>query len=96
MVVGTGVIELNLPGIRSLKQKRSVLKGLIARLHKTFNVSCAEVGLHDVWQSAALGVAVVSTSGVHAEDVLQNVIGWIEDNRPDLIVVGESLEIIPY
>jgi len=67
MVVGTSIIELNLPGVQSLKQKRSVLKGLIARLHKTFNVSCGEVALHDAWQSAAIGVAVVSTSAAHAE-----------------------------
>lgn len=96
MVIGTGVIELNLPGIHSLKQKRSVVKGLIARLHKTFNVSCAEVALNDAWQSAAIGVAVVSNSAAHAENVLENVIGWIEHNRPDLVVVGESLEIINY
>lgn len=96
MVVGTSIIELNLPGIHSLKQKRSVLKGLIARLHKRFNVSCGEVALHDAWGSAAIGVAVVSTSPVHAEHVLQNVIMWIEDNRPDLVVIGESLEIVHY
>lgn len=95
MVVGTSIIELNLPGVQSLKQKRSVLKGLIARLHKTFNVSCGEVALHDAWQSAAIGVAVVSTSAVHAQNVLENVVGWIEHNRPDLLVVGETLEIIP-
>lgn len=94
MVVGTGIIELNLPGIHSLKQKRSVLKGLIARLHKTFNVSCGEVDFHDVWGSTAIGVSVVSTSPVHAESVLNNVINWIEDNRPDLVVIGETLEII--
>ncbi len=94
MVIGTSIIELNLPGIQSLKQKRSVLKGLSARVHRQFNVSCGEVALHDVWQSAALGVAVVSTSAVHAESVLENVVAWIEHNRPDLLVVDHTVEII--
>ncbi len=94
MVIGTSIIELNLPGIQSLKQKRSVLKGLSARVHRQFNVSCGEVALHDVWQSAALGVAVVSTSAVHAESVLENVVAWIEHNRPDLQVVDHTVEII--
>jgi uncharacterized protein YlxP (DUF503 family) len=94
MVIGSSVIELDLPGIESLKQKRSLLKGLIARVHKEFNVSCAEVDFHDVWQSSALGVAVCSTSAVHAENVLENVVRWIERNRPDIMVVDHSVEII--
>lgn len=94
MVIGSSVIELDLPGIESLKQKRSLLKGLIARVHKEFNVSCAEVDFHDVWQSSALGVSVVSTSAVHAENVLENVVRWIERNRPDIMVVDHSVEII--
>lgn len=94
MVIGTTVIELQLYGVHSLKEKRRILKGLIARIHKQFNVSCGEVAFHDVWQSAALGVAVVSTSSSHAESVLDNVAGWIERNRPDLYVVEHSVEII--
>jgi len=94
MVVGMSIIELRLPGVRSLKEKRSIIKGLIARVHKEFNVSCGEVELHDAWQSAALGVAVVSTAAAHAEAVLENVVSWIEVNRPDLTVVDHSVEII--
>ncbi len=94
MVIGSSIIELDLPGIHSLKQKRSVLKGLIARLHREFNISCGEVDYHDAWGSAALGVAVVSTSAAHAENVLGNVVGWIERNRPDVTVIDHSVEII--
>jgi uncharacterized protein YlxP (DUF503 family) len=81
MVIGSSVIELDLPGIGSLKEKRSVLKGLIARVHKQFNVSCAEV-------------AVVTTTAAHADQVLQNVVTWIEHNRPDVTVVDHSVEIL--
>ncbi len=96
MVVATCLIELDLPGIGSLKQKRSCLKSLVTRLHRTFNVSAAEVDLHDVWQSSSVGVSVVSNSAVHAERVLQNMIVWIEQNRPDVMVVDYHIEVIHF
>ncbi len=90
------MIELNLPGLNSLKEKRSVLKSLIARLHKEFNVSAAEVDLHDVWQATTLGVTTVSTSPVHAQNLLNNLVTWIETYRPDLEVVDHYVELIPF
>jgi len=94
MIIGTGIVELHLPGSGSLKGKRSILKTLKARLHKEFNISCAEIALHDVWQSATLGIAVVSTSPSHAESVIESVMAWIESYRPDIDVVGYTVEII--
>ena len=94
MIIGASIVELHLPGVKSLKEKRSILKRLISHMHKEFNVSCGEVGLNDVWQSAALGVVVVSNAAPHAENVLENVVIWIENNRPDLAVVDHSIEII--
>jgi uncharacterized protein len=94
MVVGVSQIQLYLPGSHSLKDKRSVVKSVTARICHEFNVSCAEVDHHDVWQSAAIGVAVVSNDAAHIQDVLNHVIGWIERNRPDIEIVDQSLEII--
>jgi uncharacterized protein YlxP (DUF503 family) len=96
MVIGACVLELNLPGLGSLKEKRSVLKSLLARLHKEFNVTAAEVDLHDAWQSATLGIATVSTSAAHAHNLLNNLAHWIEVNRPDLEVVDHYVEVIPF
>ncbi len=94
MVIGTGIIQLHLPGVRSLKEKRSILKSLTSRLHREFNVSCSEVNFHDVWQSAEIGIAVVSTTAVHAENVIENVLLWIETNRPDVSIIDHRVEII--
>jgi uncharacterized protein YlxP (DUF503 family) len=63
MVIGTCTIELHIPGNGSLKGKRRVIKSIIACVHNEFNVSIAEVGNQDLWQSAILGVACVSTKG---------------------------------
>ena len=94
MVIVAATIDLHLPGVRSLKEKRGVLKSLIARLHKLFNVAVAEVDLHDVWQSAALGVAVVSTTSAHGEAVLEQLLRWIEHNWPDVEIEDHTIEII--
>jgi uncharacterized protein YlxP (DUF503 family) len=94
MVIGACTIDLYLPGVSSLKAKRSVLKGLIARLGKEFNVSCAELDHHDVWQSARLGVAVISNDGAHVQRTLDRVVRWIERYRPDVSVVDHTIEVI--
>ena len=96
MVILAATIDLHLPGVSSLKEKRGILKGLIARLHKTFNIAVAEVDLNDVWQSAALGVAIVSSGGGHAQAKLDTILRWIEHNRPDLEVVDYTFELIHF
>lgn len=96
MIIVAAAIELHLPGVSSLKEKRGTLKSLIARLHKTFNIAVAEVALHDVWQSATLGVAIVTTQSAHGEAVLDNMLHWIERNRPDVVIIDHTLEIIHF
>jgi uncharacterized protein YlxP (DUF503 family) len=94
MVIVAAIIDLDLPGVGSLKEKRSVLKSLIARLHKEFNIAVAEVDLHDAWESAAIGVAIVSTEAGHAEAVLERILHWVERNRPDVMIVDHTLEVL--
>jgi uncharacterized protein YlxP (DUF503 family) len=96
MVIGACTIELDLPGLGSLKEKRGLLKSLLARLHKEFNVTAAEVDLHDAWQSTTIGVVTVSTSAVHAQNLLNNVVRWLETTRPDLEVVDHYVELISF
>ena len=70
MVIGVRSWELHILGAHSLKEKRSVLKGLKDRLHNQFNVSVAETAHHDVWQRAELTACVVATDRRRAESVL--------------------------
>lgn len=96
MVVLAATIDLDLPGVASLKEKRGILKTLIARLHKQFNIAVAEVDLNDVWQSAALGIAIVSTGSTHAEARLESVLRWIEHNCPHIEIVDHTFEVIHF
>jgi uncharacterized protein YlxP (DUF503 family) len=71
VVVGVLTWQLHLPQSRSLKDKRQVLRSLKDRLRARFNVSAAETDHQELWQRAALTVAVVSTERAHAEQVLR-------------------------
>ena len=94
MIIGALELDLYLPEVRSLKEKRSVLKSLLARLRNTFNVAAAEVDKQDVGQSAVIGVATVTNSTRHADQIMNNAIHWIEDNYPQLMIVNHTSEII--
>ena len=72
--------ELQVPGARSLKEKRSVIKSLKDRMHNEFNVSVAETGRHDVWQTAELTACLVATDRRQAESVLAAVDRFVESN----------------
>jgi uncharacterized protein len=85
MVVGLLQVELTIPSADSLKAKRMVLRSLKDRIRKNFNVSIAEVGDNDQWQSAVVAVALVSNDKRFANRVLSKVVDFIESSR-DLVV----------
>ena len=86
-------LKLTLPGCRSLKQKRSLLAPVLARLHKEFNLSAAEIGLQDVWQSAWLGCAILSTDADHNARVLNKVVDFVETHFPEIQVDEFHIEM---
>jgi hypothetical protein len=84
MTVGLLTVELHVPGSRSLKDKRMVLRRIKDRLKK-FNVAVSEVEHHDLWQRAALAVVTVSTDEQHADRELAAAADEIERVEPGLI-----------
>jgi uncharacterized protein YlxP (DUF503 family) len=94
MSVGLLTLHLQIPGCASLKEKRSRLKPLLARLHREFNISVAEVDRNDAWKEAVIACALVSNDHGHTQRALQEVTRWIEGNWPDLLVATEELEIL--
>jgi uncharacterized protein len=92
-IVGACRIDFYLPGVASLKEKRSILKPMLKRLTNTFNISVAEVDHQDVWQSAAIGIAAVSNNTQQVEQVIKNIIKWIEKHFPDAMITHEDMTI---
>ena len=92
MHIGICTIELRLPGNSSLKGKRRVIKSIVTRVGREFNVSIAEVDAQNTWQRAVLGVACVSSSASYAHGLLERVVQWIETNRFDVELLGYEIE----
>lgn len=70
--------ELQLPGCHSLKEKRGILLSLKSNLRKGLNVSVAETGHQDAWQSAEIACAVVGSSRDAVRGTLQQADGLVE------------------
>lgn len=70
MWIGWLEFDLLLGDVRSLKQKRSVIRPVTAELQRKFNVSVAETGSHDLHRRAGIGVAMAAADRAHAVDVL--------------------------
>jgi len=94
MVIGVSQITLHLPDSHWLKDKRQIIKSLIARVRNRFEVAIAEVEEQDRWQIAILGISCVTNSSQHADEVLGHVQRYIEETRPDIILSNVETEII--
>ena len=94
MHVAIGHLELHLPTSRSLKDRRQAAKSLVSRISTRFNVAVAEEGGDNRRQGLTLVVAVVSNDPEKARDVLEDVVTFVENARPDLTVVGMSTEVL--
>ncbi|KAF4406141.1 MULTISPECIES: DUF503 domain-containing protein [Streptomyces] len=70
MYVGTLSFDLLLGDVRSLKEKRSVVRPIIAELQRKHAVSAAETGDQDLYRRAGIGLAAVSGDAGHLTDVL--------------------------
>jgi uncharacterized protein YlxP (DUF503 family) len=93
MVVGVCQISLSLPGVTSLKAKRSIVRKVLDRTANRFNVSAAEVGEQDVHRRAVLGFAVVSGDRRHANSMLDAIASFVEGSA-DAVVLDRSTELV--
>ncbi|WP_425003386.1 DUF503 domain-containing protein [Mycolicibacterium sp. S3B2] len=70
MWIGWLEFDLLLGDVRSLKEKRSVVRPLVAELTRRFTVSAAETGAQDLYRRAGVGMAVVCGERAHVVEVL--------------------------
>ncbi|MEO5345882.1 MAG: DUF503 domain-containing protein [Magnetococcus sp. YQC-9] len=93
MRVGVLEVRLELPGVRSLKEKRGIVKSLLERIRHRFEVACAEVGELDRWDGAGLGFAAVGNEVAVVQSRLQKVANFIEDEG-ETVMIDYRLEIV--
>ena len=78
MVIGCCSIKFYLHGNNSLKGKRRVVRAIKDRLKNDFNVSIAEVGNQDVWQSLHIGISAVGSDKPYMDGLMTKVIDAID------------------
>jgi uncharacterized protein len=97
MIVGAAVVELQIHGSRSLKEKRGVVRSILRRVRNRFNVSASEVGGQDTWQRAVLGFSAGGADAVQVRKVLDRAVVFVEEMHL-AEVIGSDVEIteLPY
>lgn len=92
MYVGSLRLDLLLGDVRSLKQKRSVVRPLVVELRRRFEVSVAETGHLDFYRRAEVGVAVVSAQHGHCTSVLAECERWVAA-RPEVELLSARTRV---
>jgi uncharacterized protein len=93
MTIGVLQMDFLIPGSRSLKDKRRVLKSLKQVMHNRFNCSVAETEFQDLWGRARLTVCVVSGESRHANEEL-NEIARFAANKGGAELVDYRVEML--
>lgn len=80
--------DVLLGDVRSLKEKRSILRPLLADLGRRTEVAVAEVGAHDLHRRTAIGVSIIAADASHVRDVLDRAEHLLADEHPEVTVLS--------
>jgi len=92
MWIGWLEFDIQLGDVRSLKQKRSLVRPIVAELQRRFSVSAAETGWLDLYRRAGIGVAVVAADRAHVVDVLDAAERLVA-GRPEIELLSARREL---
>ena len=93
MVVGVLVADVLLGDVHSLKQKRSVVRPIVADLRRRFDVSVAETGDQELHRRAEVSVAVVSGDHAQVREVLVNCERFVA-GRPEIELLSTRTRVL--
>ena len=80
MIIETATIKLYTVWVHFLKEKRMIVKSIIAKTKNKFNVSIAEVSEQDRYKTIILEIACVADIVGWSDSIIDNVITFIESN----------------
>ena len=78
--------------VHSLKEKRMIVKSLIAKLQNRFHVSAAEIDEQDTHQVIVIGVAAIVPHNAMADSLMEEVSLFVEENT-EAEIIDEEREI---
>lgn len=91
MTVGILRVEIYIPGVRSLKEKRKVVKSLKDKIRHHYNVSVAEVDYSDKWQRSVIAVAQIGNDNAYIGKNLDTIYRWLTESY-EIQVIDKLIE----
>ena len=88
MWIGWIEFDILLGDVRSLKEKRSIIRPLIAELSRRTECAAAEVGAQDLHRRTEIGVSIVATHASHVRDVLDQAERTLSEQHPEITVLS--------
>ena len=92
MRIAAMTFRLHAPWVHSLKEKRMIVKSLIAKLQNRFHVSAAEIDEQDTHQIIVIGVAAIVPHNAMADSLMDELSSFVEENT-EAEILDEEREI---
>lgn len=92
MQIATITFKLHAPWVHSLKEKRMIVKSLVAKLQNKFHVSAAEISEQDIHQTIVIGVATIVPHNAMADSLMDEISQFVEENC-EAEILDEQREI---
>ena len=92
MMIAAVTFRLHAPWVHSLKEKRMIVKSLIAQLQNRFHVSAAEIDEQDTHQIIVIGVAAIVPHNAIADNLMEEISQFVE-SASEAEVLEEMREI---
>ena len=80
MRIAAMTFRLHAPWVHSLKEKRAIVKSLIAKLQSRYHVSAAEIDEQDTHQIIVIGVAAIVAHTAMADSLMDDISMFVEEN----------------
>ena len=92
MKIAVMTFRLHAPWVHSLKEKRMIVKSIVARLQNKFHVSAAETDEQDTHKIIVIGVAAIVPHNAMADSLMDEISQFVEENC-DAAILDETREI---
>ena len=95
MIIGVCRLQFRLSESHSLKDKRGVVRSMLAQVRNRFPVAAAEIEDQDTWQVITVGLASLANDARYAGEVVDKAAGFLISAFPQLELLEKEHEIIP-
>ena len=92
MRIAAMTFRLHAPWVHSLKEKRMIVKSIVAKLQNKFHVSAPEIDEQDIHQIIVIGVATIVPHNAMADSLMDEISAFVEENT-EAEILDEYREI---